>query len=150
MLTTRNYTRSDPRFDRAHAIEAALQQRPRATYRFIATQFGVTTQRVQQIMARLRMNGFVEEVVTKVPKVPRKTLADFADTPTLELLEKRHVLHVLEATDHNCVLAAVVLGIGKTTLYRRLKEWGFEAGQVGEQVGEPEVPTILSLYEKEI
>ncbi|MCA1634053.1 MAG: sigma 54-interacting transcriptional regulator, partial [Acidobacteria bacterium] len=49
------------------------------------------------------------------------------DTPaapsTLEELERRHILHVLEETDGNRERAAALLGISSRTLYRKLREY---------------------------
>ncbi|EGB14586.1 two component, sigma54 specific, transcriptional regulator, Fis family [Pseudodesulfovibrio mercurii] len=42
----------------------------------------------------------------------------------LEEVEKRHILRVLEATGHNKGLASSILGIPRTTLWRRLKKFG--------------------------
>jgi transcriptional regulator of acetoin/glycerol metabolism len=39
-------------------------------------------------------------------------------------LEKRAILHALEVTKGDRTLAADLLGIGRTTLYRKLKEYG--------------------------
>lgn len=44
-------------------------------------------------------------------------------TPTLAQIEKDHILIVL-AESEGVTDAARKLGIGKTTLYRRLQEWG--------------------------
>jgi DNA-binding NtrC family response regulator len=44
----------------------------------------------------------------------------------LEEVEKRHILHVLEATGHNKGLASSILGIPRTTLWRRLKKFGLD------------------------
>ena len=41
-------------------------------------------------------------------------------------LEKKHILSVLKSTNNNKVEAAEVLGIGLTTLYRKLNEYGFQ------------------------
>jgi transcriptional regulator of acetoin/glycerol metabolism len=51
----------------------------------------------------------------------------------LELLplaevERRHVLHVLEACHGNRTDAAKVLELDRKTLYRRLLRWGVDAG----------------------
>ena len=43
---------------------------------------------------------------------------------SLEELEKRHILHVLETTGQNRTKAAKILGIGLRTLQRKLKEFG--------------------------
>ncbi|HEX7357422.1 MAG TPA: sigma-54 dependent transcriptional regulator [Ignavibacteriaceae bacterium] len=43
----------------------------------------------------------------------------------LEEMEKNHILTVLKSKNYNKVEAAEVLGIGLTTLYRKLNEYGF-------------------------
>lgn len=45
---------------------------------------------------------------------------------TLRELERRAILQALEATDGDRLRAARLLGIGKTTIYRKLKEYGLE------------------------
>jgi DNA-binding NtrC family response regulator len=44
--------------------------------------------------------------------------------PTLEQIERRHILRVLEETGGNRERAAAVLGISARTLYRKLREYG--------------------------
>ncbi len=44
-------------------------------------------------------------------------------TPTLEALERRHILRVLEEVGGNRERAAVLLGISARTLYRKLREY---------------------------
>jgi transcriptional regulator of acetoin/glycerol metabolism len=44
-------------------------------------------------------------------------------TPLAEV-EKRAILHALQVTRGDRTLAAELLGIGRTTLYRKLKEYG--------------------------
>lgn len=43
--------------------------------------------------------------------------------PTLEELEKGHILHALEQSNNNIKLAAQMLGIGRSTLYRKLEDY---------------------------
>jgi DNA-binding protein Fis len=43
---------------------------------------------------------------------------------TLEEIERRHVLRVLEACDGNRTDAAKMLGLDRKTLYRKLLRWG--------------------------
>ena len=43
---------------------------------------------------------------------------------TLAELEKRAILSALQSTHGDKLKAADLLGIGKTTLYRKLKEYG--------------------------
>jgi DNA-binding NtrC family response regulator len=50
------------------------------------------------------------------------------DTLLLETLEKRAILTALEKTGKPLV-AAPMLGIGKTTLYRKMKEYGIPTSQ---------------------
>jgi DNA-binding NtrC family response regulator len=41
-------------------------------------------------------------------------------------VEKTHILSVLEQTNGNKTKAAEILGIGLTTLYRKLQSYGIE------------------------
>ena len=54
------------------------------------------------------------------PSAPRTQLHEqlFADLPSLDELERRYLLHVLEAVGGNRTRAAEVLGIDRRTLYR--------------------------------
>jgi two-component system response regulator HydG len=54
------------------------------------------------------------------PRHDPRTLA------TLQQLEQRAILQALEATKGDRLRAAKLLGIGKTTIYRKLKEYGLE------------------------
>jgi two-component system, NtrC family, response regulator AtoC len=47
---------------------------------------------------------------------------------TLEEIERRHVLRVLEACDSNRTDAAKMLGLDRKTLYRKLLRWGVNEG----------------------
>jgi two-component system response regulator HydG len=59
---------------------------------------------------------------------PPLALVSPGDEPltTLAEAEKRHVLRVLKACGGQHVDAARVLGIGRTTLWRKLKAWGLD------------------------
>jgi len=48
----------------------------------------------------------------------------FAGMPTLDELEKRYMLHVLEAAGGSRTRAAEVLGIDRRTLYRMAERFG--------------------------
>jgi DNA-binding NtrC family response regulator len=48
------------------------------------------------------------------------------DTARLQELERKAITEALEATGGDRARAAKLLGIGKTTIYRKLKEYGFE------------------------
>jgi DNA-binding NtrC family response regulator len=50
------------------------------------------------------------------------------EVPSLEQLERRAILKALEETGGDRLRAAKLLGIGKTTIYRKLKEYGLDNG----------------------
>jgi DNA-binding NtrC family response regulator len=56
-------------------------------------------------------------------------------------LEKREILRAIDYTKGDRTVAAALLGIGRTTLYRKLKEYGFDDGtstgltNLGEAIG---------------
>src|SRR5262245_38691439 len=50
----------------------------------------------------------------------------FSDLPTLDDLERRYLLHVLEAAHGNRTRAAEILGIDRRTLYRMAERFGIE------------------------
>ena len=78
--------------------------------------------------AALRARG--NEILTE--DLPAKLLADdyqqaatrfhlgelYADLPSLDELEKRYLLHVLDKAEHNRTKAAEILGVDRRTLYR--------------------------------
>jgi two-component system, NtrC family, response regulator len=62
-----------------------------------------------------------------LPKeVLQKTVATAPVSLALEEIEKNHILSVLKQTDGNKTKAAELLGIGLTTLYRKLGSYGIE------------------------
>jgi transcriptional regulator with PAS, ATPase and Fis domain len=71
-----------------------------------------------------------ESVLTAddLASVPHGTWApnapDGSDLVPLEELERRAILHALKQTQGDRLATARLLGIGKTTLYRKLKEYG--------------------------
>jgi DNA-binding NtrC family response regulator len=50
----------------------------------------------------------------------------FADLPTLDNLERRYLLYVLEAAKGNRTRAAEILGVDRRTLYRMAERFGIE------------------------
>ena len=61
-----------------------------------------------------------------LPLSLQKLTLDLIDTEglmTLEDIEKRHILNVLEKTGYNKNLASVILKIPRTTLWRRMKKY---------------------------
>jgi two-component system response regulator AtoC len=57
---------------------------------------------------------------------------DPAQLLPLEEVERRYILRVLEATASNKTLAAKVLGLDRTTLYRKLERYGIGGPKVGD------------------
>jgi len=55
------------------------------------------------------------------------SLPTVAGIVPLELVRKRAILHAVAAVNGDVPAAAKRLGIGRTTLYRKLKEYGAEA-----------------------
>jgi len=53
----------------------------------------------------------------------KNTLAE-TDTHRLEAMERHTIVKVLEETKGDKIAAARILGIGKTTIYRKLREYG--------------------------
>ncbi|HZY81863.1 MAG TPA: sigma-54 dependent transcriptional regulator [Cyclobacteriaceae bacterium] len=57
--------------------------------------------------------------------LPADFNTDESDSLTLEAIERQHIRKILKATDGNKAQAAKVLGIGLTTLYQKIKDYGF-------------------------
>jgi len=82
---------------------------------------------IQHILAlggapQIRVEDLPSYVVYFVGQ-PRRDAVALA---TLRELEQRSILQALEATKGDRLRAAKLLGIGKTTIYRKLKEYGLE------------------------
>jgi DNA-binding NtrC family response regulator len=65
-----------------------------------------------------------EEVRAKAARSPLSALFD--DLPTIEELERRYLLHVLDAVGGNRSRAAEVMGIDRRTLYRMAERFGMK------------------------
>jgi two-component system response regulator HydG len=55
--------------------------------------------------------------------------SDPSELVTLEEVEKRYILRVLETMKGNKTAAARVLGIERKTLYRKLEAWGVKTNE---------------------
>ena len=55
--------------------------------------------------------------------------------PTLQELERQHILHILDQVDGNRERASAILGVSIRTLYRKLKEYQVETGPAGRVSG---------------
>ena len=61
---------------------------------------------------------------TVTPALPASRDQPFSDLPTLDDLERRYLLHVLEAANGNRTRAAEILGVDRRTLYRMAERFG--------------------------
>ncbi len=63
-----------------------------------------------------------------IPDTPPVSIEEecLLKTETLEEIEKRSILRAMKEAGNIKLVAAQILGIGRTTLYRRLKEYGFQ------------------------
>lgn len=55
-----------------------------------------------------------------------KAASDIAEEPTLDEIQRRYITRVLEGTNRNLTKAAVVLGMKRTSLYKRMKKLGLK------------------------
>jgi DNA-binding NtrC family response regulator len=62
-------------------------------------------------------------------KTSTTTVAPSEGVIPLAEVERRTILHALEYTKGDRVMAAHLLGIGRTTLYRKLKEYGMKSSE---------------------
>jgi len=63
---------------------------------------------------------------TVPPVRPSHQEQPFSDLPTLDDLERRYILHVLDAANGNRTRAAEILGVDRRTLYRMAERFGIE------------------------
>ena len=79
-----------------------------------------------------------EDLPAKVRKQPReiepesKTQSMFTDMPSLDELERRYIIHVLQTVGGSRTRAAEVLGIDRRTLYRMAERFGIKLKESGE------------------
>ena len=72
----------------------------------------------------IHMADLPTQIVTLKPLAAPEGAADPAAITPLEEMEKQAILHAIQVLDGDKLEAARRLGIGKTTLYRKLKEYG--------------------------
>jgi transcriptional regulator of acetoin/glycerol metabolism len=60
------------------------------------------------------------------PDAPPLAIADAAPVQTLAHMEKEHISRVLQQTDFNYTDASKKLGISRSTLWRKIKEYTIE------------------------
>ncbi len=66
---------------------------------------------------------------TVTPRAPALEKRLFEDLPTLDEIERRYLLHVLEQVGNNRTRAAEVMGIDRRTLYRMAERFGIPLGE---------------------
>jgi DNA-binding NtrC family response regulator len=69
---------------------------------------------------------------TVTPRAPALEKRLFDDLPTLEEVERRYLLHVLEQVGNNRTRAAEVMGIDRRTLYRMAERFGLPLAEQAE------------------
>jgi DNA-binding NtrC family response regulator len=70
----------------------------------------------------------VDDLPRTITAVPSRDERLFRDLPTLDEMERRYLLHVLEAVGGNRTRAAEALGIDRRTLYRMAERFGIPLG----------------------
>ena len=77
---------------------------------------------VQRALALARGSVFTPDLLPdEVRRAPREK-----PLQTLEEVERRHIEKVLRATDNNKTQAAIILGIDRVSLWRKLKRHSME------------------------
>jgi DNA-binding NtrC family response regulator len=71
--------------------------------------------------SRIDVGDLPQTVTPRPPALERRL---FDDLPSLEEIERRYLLHVLEQVSHNRTRAAEVMGIDRRTLYRMAERFG--------------------------
>ena len=69
---------------------------------------------------------------TVTPRAPALEKRLFDDLPSLEEIERRYLLHVLEQVGGNRTRAAEVMGIDRRTLYRMAERFGVPLAEQGD------------------
>lgn len=86
---------------------------------------------VERAVALTKSNVITrEDLPEKIRRHTSQQLILHGDDPstliTLEEVERRYILHVVEACHNNRTQAAQILGLDRKTLYRKLKQYGVE------------------------
>jgi DNA-binding NtrC family response regulator len=105
---------------------------PAAAERLLAYRWPGNVRELRNAMERaVALTPYDRIAVEDLPERLREPAADAirfpgeaAELETLEALERRHILRVMDAVGDNRTLAARVLGIDRKTLYRKLRQYG--------------------------
>lgn len=71
-------------------------------------------------------NELTEDLLPDEFNYPFEELRNITDDIEMSVVEKKHIIKILQSVENNKPEAAKLLGIGLTTLYRKLKEYGLE------------------------
>lgn len=77
-----------------------------------------------QDIAKLMAHWYAPPRSSESNGQPMKGLVD---VPNLQDVERDVILRAIRVCDGDMVKAAAALGIGKTTIYRKLRQWGYTA-----------------------
>ena len=111
---------------------------PEAAERLLAYAWPGNVRELQNCMERaVALTQFervaVDDLPEKIRAYRRSHVLVASDDPSelvsLDEVERRYILRVMEAVGGNKTLAAQVLGIGRKTLYRKLEQYGVSAGE---------------------
>ena len=81
---------------------------------------------IERLVVFTRGHITVEDLPATLAAKPRLDEQLFRDLPTLDELERRYLLHVLQAVGGNRSRAAEALGIDRRTLYRMAERFGID------------------------
>ncbi|HQR39343.1 MAG TPA: sigma-54 dependent transcriptional regulator [Blastocatellia bacterium] len=82
--------------------------------------------------ARITSDDLPAKFREAVPEIRTGPVDLFVDLPTLDELERRYIIHVLDAVGGNRTRAAEVLGVDRRTLYRMAERFGVKLDAVAE------------------
>ncbi len=84
---------------------------------------------------RIVVDDFPEKIRNYYARLPKTIIDAPKDFPTLQEMQRRYILRVLDVVDGNRAKAARILGIDRKTLYRKAKRLGIseEAGRNGHE-----------------
>jgi transcriptional regulator with PAS, ATPase and Fis domain len=91
---------------------------------------------IERAVALSTNNVLSADDLESVPDAAPLTTADSNELVPLAEMERRAIVHALRQTGQDKLAAARLLGIGKTTLYRKLKEYARSSNESGRDVQE--------------
>ena len=68
----------------------------------------------------------IEDFEVRATPAPRRGRADVDELISIDELERRHIMRVLDACEGQKTKASAILGINRTTLWKKLRQYGVE------------------------